>query len=180
MNAPRSAFAVLLTTAVLLPLAATSVSTAAGTSPFEAQCNAKNGRYLFWPHGHPAIPSVGFPAFATPHLELYQGQGKAFPNNAQDAYIDSTGAAGVAKKCRKTAAGFINASVSHAAKTTAAHEISCNFKHLVSYRISGGSGGSHLQTVLSGSAVVVDVKMGPSGSSITWDKRYCSAKPAPS
>jgi hypothetical protein len=157
-----------------------AASSAVGAGSSEAQCNAKNGRYLFWPHGHPAVPGAGFPPFATPHLELYEGTSGGFPTSAQDAYIDSTGAAGVAKKCRKTAAGFINAHVNHSAKTTSTKQIVCKFPARVSYRFGGSkSKGSHLQTVLSGSAVVVDVKIGPSGSSITWDKRYCSAKAPP-
>jgi hypothetical protein len=164
--------------ALAVVVCATSGALAAGSS--EAQCNAKNGRYLFWPHGHPVVPSAGFPAFPTPHLELYEGTSGGFPNSAQDAYIDSTGAAGVAKKCRKTAAGFINARVNHSAKTTSTKQIVCKFPARVSYRFGGSkSKGSHLQTVLSGAAVVVEVKMGPSGSSITFDKRYCSAKAPP-
>jgi hypothetical protein len=147
----------------------------------EAQCNSKTGSYLFWPHGHPAIPDIGFPAFATPHLELYAGQRtKAFPDSAQDAVIVDNGGFGAAKKCRTSSAGFINAHVNHARHTRRTHEISCNFKHHVSDRIGKSHGGARLQTVLSGGAVVVDVKMGPSGSSITWDKRFCKALPAPS
>jgi hypothetical protein len=173
----RLALLVLLVSALVALTAAPSI--AAGG--IEAQCNSKTGSYLFWPHGHPAIPSVGFPAFPTPHLELYSGQRtKSFPDAAEDAYIDATGAAGAAKHCRKTAAGFINASVNHSRSTKSTHEISCNFKNHVSYRISKTSKGARLQTVLSGSAVVVDVKMAPHGSSITWDKRYCKAEPPPS
>jgi hypothetical protein len=154
---------------------------AAAAGGIEGQCNSKAGSYLFWPHGHPAIPGIGFPAFPTPHLELYGGLHRtSFPDKAEDAYIDSTGAAGVAKRCRKSGAGFINAHVNHAKSTRSTHEIECNFKHLVSYRLAKTAGGARLQTVLSGGAVVVDVKMGSSGSSITWDKRYCKALSPPS
>jgi hypothetical protein len=165
---------------VVIGLAATAPSPAAGGTQ-EAQCGAKADSFLFWPHGHPAIPSIKFPNFRTPHLELYQGVHRAsFPDAAEDAYIDSTGAAGVAKRCRHHSSGFVNARVNQARSTTSTHEIICNFHHLVSYRYSGTPGrGSHLQTILSGAAVVVDVKMGPSGSSITWDRRYCTAYAPP-
>ena len=170
----------------VFPLAAAALAavtalpaTAAGAT--EAQCNSKAGSYLFWPHGHPAVPGVGFPAFPTPHLELYGGLHRtSFPPSAQDAYLDSTGAAAVAKRCRRSGAGFIDAHVNHARSTRKTHEIECNFKHHVSYRLAKVRGGSRLQTVLSGGAVVVDVKMGSSGSSITWDKRYCKALSPPS
>ena len=31
--------------------------------------------FLVWPHGHPAIPLVGFANLATPHVEIYSGSG---------------------------------------------------------------------------------------------------------
>ena len=176
-----TARAIRLGVLLLVPLAVALDTTPAGAAgSIEAQCNSKSGSYLFWPQGHPAIPGIGFPSFATPHLELYGGLHRtSFPAPTQDAYIDSTGAAGAAKRCRTSPAGFINASVNHAKRTTSAHEVQCNFKKLVSYRLSKTASGARLQTVLSGAAVVVDVKMGPGGSSITWDKRYCKALSPP-
>jgi hypothetical protein len=170
--------ALLLSVAAVVALGAAPPSLAAGG--IEAQCNSKNGSYLFWPHGHPAIPKVGFPAFPTPHLELYRGESRtSFPDAAEDAYIDATGAAGAAKHCRTSGAGIINAHVNHSSSTKSTREIECNFKNHVSYRISKVNGGARLQTVLSGSAVVVDVKMAAHGSKITWDKRYCKAVASP-
>jgi len=171
-----------LTLLVATPVAVgvgASLSAAAG--PIEGQCNAKAASFLFWPHGHHAIPRIGFPSFPIPHLELYGGLHRAsFPPGAEQAYIDATGAAGVARSCRITPAGFINARVNQAKSSTSVHEIECNFKNLVSYRVSRVTGGARLQTVIGGSAVVVDVSMGRSGSQITWDKRYCTAMPPPS
>src|SRR3982751_3410966 len=90
--------------------ASVTAAPAQAAGPIEAQCNAKSGSYLFWPHGHDARPKIGFPGFATPHLELYQGiHTTSFPNGAEDAYIDGAGNGGAAKKCRRTGAGYISA-----------------------------------------------------------------------
>jgi hypothetical protein len=69
-----------------LALAATSVLVAAGlvtgasahdrtAALGPVSCGtAKTFTYLFWPQGHPAIPSVNFQNFPVPHLELYIGR----------------------------------------------------------------------------------------------------------
>ena len=160
--------------------ASVTAAPAQAAGPIEAQCNAKSGSYLFWPHGHDARPKIGFPAFTTPHLELYQGiHTTSFPNSAQDAYIDAAGNAGAAKKCRSSSAGFINAAVNHARTLRAEAEVTCKFGGLVSYRMGKAGGGARLQTVLSGGGVVVDVHIGAHSSSIRFDKRYCKAHDSP-
>jgi hypothetical protein len=35
-------------------------------------CNSKGVDIYFWPQGHPAIPAIGFPAFAPTHTEIYK------------------------------------------------------------------------------------------------------------
>jgi hypothetical protein len=44
---------------------------------------------LFWPKGHPAIPSIGFPSLAMPHLEMY-GPGDGYPMSAALAWAFTT------------------------------------------------------------------------------------------
>jgi hypothetical protein len=44
---------------------------------------------LFWPKGHPAIPSIGFPSLAMPHLEMY-GPGDGYPMSAALAWAFAT------------------------------------------------------------------------------------------
>jgi hypothetical protein len=42
-------------------------------------CNATGVDVYFWPQGHPAIPAIGFPAYAPTHAELYK------PRDVSDA-----------------------------------------------------------------------------------------------
>jgi hypothetical protein len=45
---------------------------------------------LFWPKGHPSIPSIGFPSLAMPHLEMYRGPGTSYPMSAALAWAFAT------------------------------------------------------------------------------------------
>ena len=66
-----------------------ALAPAAGAIP-GIDCATPKYRILFWPKGHKAVPSVGFPAFLTPHAEVYTGSGKKFPNAQQVGYVDAT------------------------------------------------------------------------------------------
>jgi hypothetical protein len=46
--------------------------------PARARRCAEQVTVLFWPKGHPAIPSISFPSLAMPHLEMY-GPGDGYP-----------------------------------------------------------------------------------------------------
>jgi hypothetical protein len=59
-------------------------------------CNAKGVDFYFWPQGHPAIPAINFPAFATPHLELYKARDVS--NAGQLGYVDARNG-GLAASC---------------------------------------------------------------------------------
>jgi hypothetical protein len=51
----------------------------AGATPAAPSVAATCGRtalvVLFWPHGHGALPALGFPSSRTPHVELYRFAG---------------------------------------------------------------------------------------------------------
>lgn len=70
---------------VLAPAASAQGAEIPGTD-----CGTTKYRITFWPKGHKAVPSVGFPAFPAPHAEVYSGSGKKFPDAQQVAYIDKT------------------------------------------------------------------------------------------
>ena len=65
-----------------------------------ADCSASA---TFWPHAHPAVKSLGFPPFQTPHIEVYRnnGQGLASFGNAEFVgYVGAAGAAVLGGGCR--------------------------------------------------------------------------------
>jgi hypothetical protein len=66
--------------ALLAVLACALAALAAGesrSSAVEGSCGTETVTVLFWPRGHGAIPGLGFPAFRTPHAEVYAYQGAA-------------------------------------------------------------------------------------------------------
>src|SRR5438132_6440942 len=89
--------------------ASTSSSARATSTPGpRVTCGVSTLTFLFWPQGHQAIPSIGFPAFQVPHLEVYRTD-PAFPSGNQVAYAgltaDRTRAGGAfAKSCAAVAA----------------------------------------------------------------------------
>src|SRR2546421_1211761 len=89
--------------------ASTSFSAPAISTPGpRVRCGVSTLTFLFWPQGHQAIPSIGFPAFPVPHLEVYRTD-PTFPNGNQVAYAgltaDRTRAGGAfAKSCAAVAA----------------------------------------------------------------------------
>jgi len=72
--------------------------------PVGYDCDSTKFRLLFWPEGHTAIPSVNFPEFLTPHLEVYLGAGKKYVDEDVVGYADPTGAQVSQEKCTQTTA----------------------------------------------------------------------------
>ena len=72
-----AAFAV----AVVAPIALGSQSASRA-----ATCGPKM-TVLVWPHGHPVIPSVNFPAITNPHVEVYVGYNAKYPEALYGGYV---------------------------------------------------------------------------------------------
>jgi hypothetical protein len=78
-------------------LVATAIAPAkSNQTTLRGACSAKGVDFFFWPQGHPAIPAIGFPAFAPAHLELYKSRDVSNP--AQLAYVDARNG-GLASSC---------------------------------------------------------------------------------
>ena len=130
--------------------------------------------FYFWPQGHPAIPSIGFPAFATPHVEMYTAAGK------QVGYLDSTGAQSFSKTCKHTADQPARWSGGSPKTISSTMLVNCTFK-VVPEMKAAKSGGGGLLTVTLGhtTTTVLTASMKATGSKLTYDSRYCKTTPAP-
>lgn len=77
-------------------LAAALASAApAASAPVRVNCKQKDITVLFWANGHQEIPSVGFPEFLRPHLEVYRTDGD-YPIGNLLAVVQADGGFGVA------------------------------------------------------------------------------------
>jgi hypothetical protein len=143
-------------------LAATGVARAATVT--RVSCPQKNVTVLFWPHGHQEIPSVGFPQFLMPHLEVYKSAG-SYPDANELAVVQADGGTGVSKSCtpagKRKARKFENGS----RKTTKAAAVRCKSKKAAKLELVADPGKSATLRLYYGTVL---------GIVASFDKGYCS------
>jgi hypothetical protein len=129
--------------------------------------------FYFWPQGHPAIPSIGFPEFLTPHLEAYVNGGP------QVGYVDSKGASSFAKSCKKKAG--LAAHFTGPKKTiTKTMLVKCKLPAAAELTTVKAAGGLSMLVVVGHTTrLALSVVMKPGGSQLTYDSQLCRASPAP-
>jgi hypothetical protein len=141
-------------------------------------CATTTYRILFWPKGHKAVPSVGFPAFATPHVEVYSGTGKKFLDAQQVGYEDAT------TEKISTTAPCVASSWNPGPKgnmkkvTTKPRQLVCKFSAspvLFGAKVTQGGYTIGFYVHDKPSAYV---SIGPS-SALQWDAKQCKAKKLP-
>lgn len=91
--------------ALVLALLGAAVTRSA-TPPKEAACDQALVIVLFWPQGHGSIPSVGFSADRTPHLEIYKYGRHGYPRANFLAYANSMGKARFGATCSPKIGSF--------------------------------------------------------------------------
>ncbi len=145
--------------------------------------------FLVWPHGHPAIPAIGFGDMTTPHMEIYKGAGGAYANAQFLAW--AAGGTTPEPSPSTTPACLSFASVPKSLKPigtmsvlarTAA--VSCKFPGSGSIDIERTSGGSHryrIRILLSGGRLAAQASVTPSGVKLSYPAKLChiAASPTP-
>jgi len=139
------------------------------------ECTAKTYRILLWPEGHEAIDSVGFPEFPVPHIEVYTGKGKKYPDSKQVGYIDLTGAGGATDLC--TAAATAPDGGTTPQEESPARKITCKL----------GEGGvvelgaaSRALRLFKGDTEVLEANLNGPTSSLEFDTKVCKTGKPPS
>jgi hypothetical protein len=116
---------------VLLGIAAAVVLAGTATAQTDRAgernlCNAKGVDIYFWPEGHPAIPLIGFPAFAPTHTEVYKP--RDVTSTAALAYLDPTQVGFSASQCSAAAdTPLAIAAGTPTQTTTATQKLRCTF-----------------------------------------------------
>jgi hypothetical protein len=165
----------LILLAVCIGLVASPASAGSKTASARYACGAKKMTFYFWPQGHNAVPSLNFPAFTTPHLEAYTSGGPF------DAFVDANGALSYAKACKKV--GDLPARWTRGVKrttTTTTLVVNCTFPAAADLKASKvGAGGLMIVTLGHTTKLVVMAAIKATGSTITYDNRYCRTRAAP-
>ena len=170
-------------------LAITGVAAAALIAPstgsaalrIKYKCPQKSASFLYWPHGHDARPQAGFPAFPTPHLEIYGGlHDTTFPPQTI-GYIDASGGATTSRDCtNKGTTGLSRDDIPHDQKIRGkAKNIQCRFGEKIQLVFTQVQEGARVDAVLGNGTRVVQVRMKGSGSSIVFNNRKCDVKDPP-
>jgi hypothetical protein len=168
-----TALAVALIAAGTLVMSAGPASASTGSD-----CGAKKFRLLFWPKGHKSVPSVGFPEFLTPHLELYTGTGKKFPDNQEVAYADPTTSKVSATACTQ-AAGGTSKKATISKTTTKPTMLVCAFKSDPLVNAAQVVGGGYAILLYENDSAAAYAIMKDTGSSLQYDAKACKAKKPP-
>jgi hypothetical protein len=113
-----------------LTLAAASLTVALAAAAPAAQaktvtCPVNSATVLFWPTGHPARPSVGFPKITTPHLEVYRS-GSRYPESNFLLYADYKGGVDSSRSNCQTVHVAPGPKVAHAKTTKARKALVCS------------------------------------------------------
>jgi hypothetical protein len=105
--------------------AAQSTRSAAQVAPVQVSCGQGLVILLFWPHGHGAIPSVGFSADKKPHLEIYKYGTHGYPSRNFLAYAAVNGKTRFARACKTKIGDFPAGSIPSRITARRARAFSC-------------------------------------------------------
>lgn len=109
--------------AVVLAGTATAQTDRAGV---RGLCNAKGVDIYFWPQGHPAIPAIGFPAYAPTHTEIYKPHDVS--NTGALAYMDTAQSGISGNQCSEVTDTPLRIAAGTPTQTTAAtQKLRCTF-----------------------------------------------------
>ena len=170
-------------TRIALAIAGLTLAALAAQAPaasaLTVNCSQKRYTFLFWPHGHRAVPSVNFPAYPVPHLEFYK-PGASYPNSNSLGYIDSSGQGGFSNKCAKVARGSVGSKVSNAASTTSQTALKCSFPRSPRLDLTPAANHSSVTfNVFLGKNLVTTAKIARAGSKLTFNSGFCKKSASP-
>ena len=115
-----------------------------------------------------------FPAYPTPHMEAYTAAG------VYNAFVDSSGALSYAKACRTAADLPARWSSTKRTTITTTMVVQCRLPAVAELKASKvGTGGLMVVTAGHTTNLVVLGNLKTTGSTLTFDKRYCHAAAPP-
>jgi len=153
-------------------------STAAGVGTPRVVCPGGSTTVLFWPHGHPAIPSIRFPSFPSPHIEVYK-TGPQYVNNDFRAYV-GPGAGSWGPQCRGTSGIPSPNRIAKAAKLSAQAALVCRFKSPAIQLERADGGGRSTLKIFVGTQLYVAAVVQGAGSFVSYNTTLCSPRASPS
>jgi hypothetical protein len=158
---------------VLSTSAAPAGTHSAGTASRFA-CGAKAMMFYFWPQGHQVVPSVKFSAYPIPHMEAYTAAG------VYDAFVDSNGSLNAAKQCKQVGNLPSKWASTKRRTITTTMILRCSFPAAGELNVAKVAAGGVMSITLGHTTKqVVQGNLKTTGSSLTFDTRFCRTAAAP-
>jgi len=165
-------------------VAATLAAVNAGATPAAPSVSASCGRtalvVLFWPHGHGALPALGFPSSRTPHIELYRFAGSRTYRAAN--FVGSLQASGrPVLRCRGDAALLPRPSRLRPWGTKGRKTaVSCAFIGAATVQLARLDGLWRVRLLAGGASVVLEAALSPvGGSTVGFTSSRCRGGATP-
>jgi hypothetical protein len=143
--------------------------------------------FLVWPHGHPAIPDLGFADLAVPHMEIYGGHGKSYSSSK---FLGWAAGGKTAEPSPATSPNCLSFStvpktlkpVGTMATIARTAAVTCTFPGSGSIDIRKTSGGKYryqIRILLSGGRLAAQTEITPAGVRLHYPSKLCHVRAAP-
>jgi hypothetical protein len=143
---------------------------------------------LVWPHGHPVILSVNFPAIVNPHVEVYVGWNAKYPEGLYGGYVvGGTPKGGIPVGDVNLHLNCINygapakatSSVPGGVRVTGQTALKCTFSGSGVFDLIERGGGSRVLVLHNGPKVLLRADVSAKTASVTVPKGACTKAPVP-
>jgi len=165
---------------VAATLAAANAGATAAAPSVSATCGRTSLVVLFWPHGHGALPALGFPSSRAPHVELYRFAGSRTYRAAN--FVGSLQANGrPVLRCRGDAPALRGPSRLRPWGTKGAKTaVSCAFIGAPTVQLARLDGLWRVRLLEGGDTVVLEASLSPvGGSTVGFTSSRCRGGPTP-
>lgn len=144
---------------------------------------------LVWPQGHAVIPSVNFPAIVNPHVEVYVGWSKKYPEALYGGYVVGgkpvgsipVGDVNLRLNCiNYGAVAKATATVPGGVKIVARTALQCTFSGSGVFDLIERGHGARVLILHNGAKVLLRADASPTNASVTVPKGTCAKRPVPS
>jgi hypothetical protein len=162
-----------LAAAVAAAVLLAAAGSAAAATVTRVDCSRKDITLFFWPDGHEAIPSLGFPEFLLPHAEVYKSA-SSYPAANQLALVQADGGTAVSTGCAPAGRRRARRFDEPPRKTRRATTLRCRARRSSKLELVSDPGRSGTLRVWYGTKLGVVAKLAESGSTLSFDRGYCS------
>jgi hypothetical protein len=162
--------------AVAVAVSSHSAQSAPAAALPNVSCKQQLLVFLFWPHGHGAIRSVGFSAYKTAHLEVYKYIA-GYPNSAFLGFAGANRLTSFARSCRGHD-GSVSGAIKHKKTIKKQLVFTCAVPKSSLIVTKPMSGGLKVDAGTPGSHVV-SARITKAGASFSYDTKLCRSGPSP-